>query len=73
MTAKLKVGESENVHTYNIWIVANVVSGDDDWIGGTASRRDGGVELDAVLSTMRLPGNLRRSRSTGPQAYPLDI
>ena len=31
VTAKLKVGESENVHTYNIWIIANVVSGDDIW------------------------------------------
>ena len=31
VNAKLKVGESENVHRYNIWIIANVVSGDDIW------------------------------------------
>ena len=30
--SKLKLTESENVHRYNIWIIANVVSGDDIWM-----------------------------------------
>ena len=71
VNAKLKLTESENVHRYNIWIIANVVSGDDirtlviPLPVGMA-----GWRWTLVLSTMRLPGNLRRSRSTAPQELP---